>query len=94
MVRWNAYVEPATCRLWLVSTRSIVCPVSLYSLSSKASHRQISWSLVAARLDVKMIVSLWDLTGISAAQIIMEEFKPEFRGFEISRDLAVRRPSA
>ena len=40
---------------------------SLYSLSSKTSYHQISWSLEAARLGVIMIVSLWNLTGISAA---------------------------
>ena len=41
--------------------------VSLYSLSGKTSCRQISWCLKAARLDVMMIVSLWNLTGISVA---------------------------
>ena len=39
----------------------------LYSLSCKTSYRQISWSLEAMRLGVIMIVSLWNLTGISAA---------------------------
>ena len=39
----------------------------LYSLSGKTSYRKISWSLGAARLGVIMIVSLWNLTGISAA---------------------------
>ena len=39
----------------------------LYSLNGKTSYRQISWSLEAARLGVIMIVSLWNLTGISAA---------------------------
>ena len=39
----------------------------LYSLSGKASYRQISWRLEAARLDVILILSLWNLTGISAA---------------------------
>ena len=31
------------------------------------SYRKISWSLEAARLNIVMIVSLWNLTGISAA---------------------------
>ena len=35
--------------------------LGLYSLSGKASYRRIS------RLDVLMIVSLWNLTGISTA---------------------------
>ena len=41
----------------------------LYSLSGKTSYRQISWSLEAARLDVAMVVSLWNLTGTSAAAL-------------------------
>ena len=41
--------------------------LGLYSLSGKTSYRQISWSLETARLGVIMIVSLWNLTGISAA---------------------------
>ena len=40
-----------------------------YSLSGKTSYRQISWSLEAARLDVAMAVSLWNLTGTSAAAL-------------------------
>ena len=39
----------------------------IYSPSGKTSYRQISWKLEAARLHVIMIVSLWNLTGISAA---------------------------
>ena len=35
--------------------------------SGKTFYRQISWRLEAARLGVIMIVSLWNLTGISAA---------------------------
>ena len=73
----------------------------LYSLSSKTS-KQMSWNLEAARLDVIMIVSLWNLTHISrglltsAAQISerLEKSNPGSRGFETSRDLAVRRPCA
>ena len=38
----------------------------LFSLSSKTSYRQISRSLEAARLDVIMMVSLCNLTDISA----------------------------
>ena len=45
-------------------------------------------SIKAAKLGVMMILSLWHLAGISAA---VEKLKPEFRGFETSRDLAVRR---
>ena len=42
----------------------------LYSLSGKTSYRQISRSLEVARLDVTIIVSLWNLTGISAALLL------------------------
>ena len=65
----------------------------IYSLSDKTSYRQISWSLEAARLDVAMVVSLWNLAGTSAAERL-EKFKPESRSFETSRDLAVRRLTA
>ena len=41
--------------------------LGLYSLSSKTSYRQISWSLKPARLDVIMILPFWHFTGISAA---------------------------
>ena len=68
----------------------------LYSLSGKTAYRQILWSFEATRLDIAMVVSLWNLTGISAAVLSerSEKFKPESRGFETSRDLAVRRLTA
>ena len=40
---------------------------SLYSLRGRTSYHQISWNLEAARSNVIMIVSLWNLTGISTA---------------------------
>ena len=55
---------------------SSVCMIFLWSRSilafiqgfnSLTSYRQIPWSLETARLDVLIIVSLWNLTGISAA---------------------------
>ena len=49
----------------------------LYSLSGKTSYRQISWSLEAARLDVAMAVSLWNLTGTSAP--LLPRYLPNFR---------------
>ena len=74
----------------------------LYSLCGRTSYRKISWSLEAARLFVIMIVLLWYLTCISAALLprclancrAIEKAKLESRGFEISRVVAVRRPSA
>ena len=61
----------------------------LYSLSGGTSYRQITWSLAAARLDVIMIVSLWNLTVKFHG-----EYRPESRRFETMPDHAVRRPSA
>ena len=49
----------------------------LYSLSGKTSYRQISRSLEAARLDVTMVVSLWNSTGTSAA--LLPRYLPNFR---------------
>ena len=76
--------------------------LGLSSLSGKRPYRQISWSLEAARLDVIMIVSLWNLKasqqhccwGVCQISERLKKSKPESRGFEASRDLAVRRPSA
>ena len=62
----------------------------LYSLSGKTSYRHISWSLGAARLDVAMVVSQ-RCRGTCQISERLEKFKPEFRGFETSRYLAVRR---
>ena len=48
-----------------------------YPLSSETSYRQISWSLKAMRLDVIMIVSLWNLTGILA--VVLPRYLLNFR---------------
>ena len=52
----------------LHATRVWICYKlqGLYSLRGKTCCCKISWSLEAARLNVMMIVSLWNLTGISA----------------------------
>ena len=59
----------------------------LYSLNGKTSYREISRSLEATRLDLILTISLWNLIGISAAQISeqLEKAKPESRGFKILR---------
>ena len=49
--------------------------LGLYSLSDKTSCRQITWSLEAARLGVIMVVSLWNLTGTSAAALSLSNFR-------------------
>ena len=61
----NSYSRKCVCKCHLQNGGYFV--QGLYSLSGKTSYRQISWSLEAARLGVIMIVSLWNLAGISAA---------------------------
>ena len=56
------------------------------SISEKTSYRKILWSLEATRLVVKLIVSLCNLTGTSAA------LKYKSCGFETLRNIAIRRP--
>ena len=56
-----------------------------YSLNGRTSCRQISLSLEAERLSVIMIVSLWNLTGFSAA--LLSKPRRENGGFETARDL-------
>ena len=41
------------------------------SISEKTSYRQISWSLEAARFVFRIVWSLWNLTGTSAALLPM-----------------------
>ena len=41
----------------------------LYLLSGRTSYREISWSFEVVRLDIPMIISFWDLTGILAAPL-------------------------
>ena len=73
-----------------------------YSVNGKTSFRQISWGVEAARLGVLMIVSFWNLAGISTAPLprrlsnfrTIEKSKPESRGFDTSRDLGVIRLTA
>ena len=52
------------------SPKSIQIHLSLYWLSGKTSYHQVSWSLKDARLDVRIIVSLWKVTGTSATALL------------------------
>ena len=63
----------------------------LCSLNRRTSYRKISWSLEAARLDIIMIVSLWNLTGMSAA--LLSRCMLNFRaiGKSSNRNLAASR---
>ena len=55
-------------QLWYYSRASEVTLV-LYLLSERMFYGKISLSLEAVRLDVIMIISLWNLTVVSAAQL-------------------------
>ena len=74
----------------------------LYSLSERTSYRKISWSHEAARFGFRLSQSLWNLTGNSAAALPRclsyfkrnNHYKTQSRGFRISGDTSVRRPSA
>ena len=68
-----------------------------HSLNGRTSYGKISWSLEAARFDVTMFALIWNFAGISAAahtSELLEKSKSESHGFETTRDLAVRCPSA
>ena len=58
----------------------------VYLLSGKTSYHERLWSLEAARLDVVIIVSLWNLTGISAAllSICLSNFTAIGKGLNIN----------
>ena len=47
----------------------ITAPLGLCSLSWRTSYRKISWSLEATRLNASMFVSIWNVTGTSAARL-------------------------
>ena len=92
-----AYILADSHGTWAIRT-NLRC---LYSLRSQTSYRLISWNFEAARLNVIMIVSLLNLSGILAAQLPMclsnfraiKTFKSESCGFESSRDLVARSTS-
>ena len=68
--------------------------LGLYSLSGRTSYGKISRSLEAARFGFKLVPSLWNLTGTSAAPLPYDHYNTQSRGFETSRDLEVRRLTA
>ena len=49
----------------------ITLGLGLYSLSGKTAYGKISWCLEGARWDVKINISLWNMTGMSAALLPM-----------------------
>ena len=91
-----AWVEMLPIRIYLKCRHLIL---GLYSLNSKTSYHQISSSLDDARLDVWTALKFYTHFGSAGAEVSvniserLEKSKPESRGFEISRDLAVRRLS-
>ena len=82
-------------------TYNVSFELCIYSLTSKGGYRQISRSLETAILSDILIALLCNLTGIAAAEVPVKlqsdckrKSKVESRGFETSRDLAIRRSSA
>ena len=63
--------------IWHQATCSHIYDVGRWLIQT--SYRQISWSLEAARLDDIMIVSLWNLTGISTAIAMLSRCLSNFR---------------
>ena len=66
----------------------------LYSLSGKTSYRKILWSMEAARLDVIVIFIALKFYRHLGSVNFQSNSKSESRGFEISRNVAVRRFTA
>ena len=57
---WLQLADTTTCVIGNMGITQMRWIQGLYSLSGKTSYRQISWTLEAARLDVVMVVSLWN----------------------------------
>ena len=53
----------------------------LYSLSGRTSYRKISWSLDVASFEFKLVQSLWNVTGTSAA--VLPKRLSNFRAIQI-----------
>ena len=84
-------MQPILLRISL----NIISRQGLYSLNDKTSYHE---NLEAAKLDVIMILLFWNwLRCCRYTYHIserLEKFNPKSRGFETSRDIVVRRPSA
>ena len=65
------YCHYSSTMLWFLVNSCDLLIQGVYSLSGRTYCRQISWSLEATRVDVIIIVPLWNLTGISAALLPM-----------------------
>ena len=66
LVRWRVYIESGSSMLTVLGLK--MGPVSI---SEKTSYCKISWSLEAARFVFRIVRSLWNLTGTSAAVLPM-----------------------
>ena len=77
---------PPWHQIWYsMSLISYPCHPGPVSLSDKTSYRKMSWSLEAARFVFRIIISLLNLTGTSAALLprYLSNFKP-MRWFKLS----------
>ena len=60
---------PNPSHLRVASKSTVSNPLGLYSQSGRTSYGKISRSLEAARFGFKLVPSLWNLTGTSAAPL-------------------------
>ena len=64
---WKRIISPRSVK-WASNSGENLSPVSI---SDKTVYRKISWSLEAARFVFRIVRSLWNLTGTSAALLPM-----------------------
>ena len=60
-----------SCQYGLISSK-ILSNLGFFSLIGRAFCCKISWSIEAARFGFKLFQSLWNLTGASAAALLIE----------------------
>ena len=87
ILAWRRIVDKPLSKPMLTRLTDIYAALGGDELSGKASCHQISWSLEVARVDVIIIVSLRNMTGISA---VWKSLNPNLPA---SRYLVGRRPS-
>ena len=87
--------------LWIINLPKqylITQYLGVNSLTRRKSYRKISWKHEAAWMDVMMVASLWNLTGILAALPLRSNIRPigkvstRISRLRVFRDLTVRRP--
>ena len=77
--QWNDLANLAS---WRHNMETLPAILGLYSLNGKTSYRQISWTLEAARFGFRLLQSLRNLTGTSAAAL--PRYLPNLRAIRSS----------